>query len=363
MAYNTDVSCHILHDRLKLEEKFYSEHTISLDSKSYLTLLDLYFKPEQFFSGEKNKEPLFDKIFPSNPDYDENHKEIPATKDFLSWNGWIFRGHKDSEWSLCSTLERLYSKTNSEKSIFEMEQRLIRDFRRRRNNYGLTVNESDIYETIANMQHYGLATRFLDFSYSFFVALYFACRNIDIDINASQNDIKKGSFSIWCVNRMWLEHTYKKYLPEEIKTLYQNDEFGKDVETQNKVLNYVNEKLKSGEDYLSSFRSVINMTPFFLNDRLERQRGTFLFQTNLFISFEDNLRNLCAVSGEDGKYRVLKINVEYDNRTLLYLNSFLNEMNINDYVLFNDIEHLSSSINQKAFFPNDSIISNHSYLK
>jgi len=50
-------------------EKFYFEHTIKLEpqGKSYLKLLDLYFRPDEFFKSVENEckeKDLFDKIFP-----------------------------------------------------------------------------------------------------------------------------------------------------------------------------------------------------------------------------------------------------------------------------------------------------------
>ncbi|MBD5426026.1 MAG: hypothetical protein HDR38_00475, partial [Treponema sp.] len=75
-------------------EKFYFEHTIRLEKDSYLKLLDMYFKPKVFFEdvekglGEEQKkalkgESLFDKIFPVEAKYLENHKDMEVRQDFI----------------------------------------------------------------------------------------------------------------------------------------------------------------------------------------------------------------------------------------------------------------------------------------
>lgn len=351
-------------------EKFYFEHTIKLESqgKSYLKFLDLYFKPEQFFKSIENEtkeKDLFDKIFPKDSKYLNNHTQIENTRDFLAWNGWVFRGHQDSTWSLQTTFERLcYDKPHG-RDLFALENSLIREFRRRIQKYDnnlSSIDENDIYMILANMQHYGCATRFLDVTYSFFVALFFACGYLNFD--NLHDESKIHSFSIYCINRMWLEKTYKENLPDELKEYYKKDEFGKSVETQKAVWNYVNNHNKDLplEERNKLFNSVINMTPFYMNIRLDRQKGSFLMPTNPYVTFEKNLESLVS-SDPNGKFRILKINVEYDNRTLLYCQKFLDEMNINHGVLFDDIEGICKQINYKTRLPNDALIVPKEYLK
>ena len=103
----------------------------------------------------------------------------------------------------------------------------------------------DYYEWLANMQHYGCSTRFLDVTFSFFTAMYFAIRHIDF-ASADEQDCTK-SFAIWCFNRMWIEKEYKQYLSDEIQEKYKKyDPFGKAVCIQKAVLNHVPMVKKSG---------------------------------------------------------------------------------------------------------------------
>lgn len=388
----------------KDSDNYYFEHTIKFEKDSYLKLLDMYFKPKTFFDDvektldenqkkELNGENLFDKIFPEKADYLDNHKSLETRQAFLAWNGWCFRGHRDSIWKLETTFERLCYKNfgTRGKDLFDVEKGMIRDFRRRIQKYDptiATIDPNDFYMLLANMQHYGCATRFLDMTFSFFVALFFACGYIEFEkVEEDENKDKKNTesdsgdsnstvsetaekeakelkkqkiktFSIYCFNRMWIEKTYKDNLPRELKKYYASDNFGKMPKTQEAVFNFVpNRKVDDSDDAVKNiFRSVINMTPFYMNVRLDRQKGTFLIPTNPYCTFEENLRSLVEKDKKDGKFRILKINVEYDDAMLLYYQKFLDEMNINHAVLFNDVENICKQINYKTRLPNDALI-------
>ncbi len=168
---------------------------------------------------------------------------------------------------------------------------------------------------------------------------------------------KSGTFSIWCFNRMWIEKTYKSFLPDSILKLYNEiDQFGKDVKIQEAVLNYVPDHKKKGSNYKEIFKSVISMTPFYMNERLDRQKGSFLLPTNPYVSFEENLFNM--VQNKEDIFNIIKINTEYTDKTLLYLLKMLDEMNNNSTVLFNNTEGLCQQINFKSRLPNDALTTN-----
>lgn len=79
----------------------------------------------------------------------------------------------------------------------------------------------------------------------------------------------------------------------------------------------------------------------------------FLMPTNPFRTFEDNLFNM--VEGEDDSWRILKLSVQYDDKSLLEIKKCLNDMNINKFVLFDNLDGLCESINEKTNFPDDSL--------
>ena len=89
---------------------------------------------------------------------------------------WIFRGQKERNWNLRTSLERCFERQHIEpRAMEEVERDLIREFKRTYHNYATQVPvDSAILEWLSLMQHHGAPTRLLDFSYSIYVAAYFA---------------------------------------------------------------------------------------------------------------------------------------------------------------------------------------------
>lgn len=92
---------------------------------------------------------------------------------FEDYRGWIFRGQCSAHWSLETTLERLAASVSRPAASIELVG--LREFRRRAHNYvPMEQIPSSDGEWLALMQHYGAPTRLLDFTYSPYVAAYFA---------------------------------------------------------------------------------------------------------------------------------------------------------------------------------------------
>ena len=109
-----------------------------------------------------------------------------VTSRFLG-DRWAFRGHADSRWRLETSLERAvlrYRKAAPDQPPIEsyvvshpnkFERRLIYEFQQRAHHYVADPPaERDLLEWFALMQHHGLPTRLLDWTFSPYVAAYFA---------------------------------------------------------------------------------------------------------------------------------------------------------------------------------------------
>ena len=102
--------------------------------------------------------------------------ECDYEKGALITSTWIFRGHQDSDYKLEPTIEREAKGKNLDWPI--LEKFVSFEFKAR--DQGSTQVGSyatDPLMWLAEMQHYGIPTRLLDFTFSPFVALYFSIRN------------------------------------------------------------------------------------------------------------------------------------------------------------------------------------------
>jgi hypothetical protein len=163
--------------------------------------------------------------------------------------GWLFRGHRCPGWKLETSLERASMRCNYDE--VEFEKAVWQEFRRHAHSYMQRVPaDSDTFEWLAFMQHYSAPTRLLDFTYSFWIALFFAfeeaeedCAVIALDPSSlAQNQPSKN---------------YNQILKENIEHEIHVD------------------------DYLYA------NVPFYTNDRLAIQKGTFVFSLNLRRKFHD----------------------------------------------------------------------------
>ncbi|GAU78571.1 FRG domain-containing protein [Fusibacter sp. 3D3] len=107
---------------------------------------------------------------------------------------WIYRGQNNSKYGLSTSLERLFQyaseigvKIEPNKNFpinykRKYEKELLDEFKKSAHIYISNLpNENYQFEWLSIMQHFGVPTRLLDFTYSPFVALFFALDNAKSD--------------------------------------------------------------------------------------------------------------------------------------------------------------------------------------
>jgi hypothetical protein len=161
---------------------------------------------------------------------------------------WAFRGQKDATWQIWPTISReLRNRGVATRHWTTQEHRLIWIFQRKAQHFLEKVPEVvDTPQWMALMQHHGGPTRLLDFSWSPYVAAFFA-------LESSVSDA-----AVWAINAPKLgTHAYGPHFPH-------------------------GDRPPSPEELLTSVglhgpNAVAIGEPYFKNRRVVSQSGTFAF--------------------------------------------------------------------------------------
>lgn len=134
-------------------------------------------------------------------------------------NRFIFRGQKDEDWKLIATFDRKYGALPFEKRR-KIENSLVNNFTRLciewdgRTNFKQYTN----LQLMSVGQHYGLPTRLLDWTYSLYIAAFFAYCDIDnYDSNVAiwvidkEHDIWQGDSGVTIETCRIEENDRQKY--------------------------------------------------------------------------------------------------------------------------------------------------------
>jgi hypothetical protein len=238
---------------------------------------------------------------------------------------WVFRGLTNQSYDLKPTLEREMEKFGLDKSdAKEIERGLLRKFMR--HSYHYLENpppKNALLEWLALMRHYGAPTRLLDWSYSFFITLYFAVESVSNEPCA-----------VWAIKTKALEKPFEKIISDsrnkKIIRAYKKDGSILKKETFRRIF------------FKSSLLTVGVVTPFYLNDRVIVQQGTFLCPGNVTEPFEKNLCALLDNYKDNPKSIVHKliINCELKKDILRHLQG----MNINRASIYPGLEGFATSL-------------------
>ena len=216
-------------------------------------------------------------------------KEIGEADDLLAFfrrefegRNWFFRGHANVDWCLKSSLERYcddFGFTSLERPI--VESWLIDDFWRTVAVHDREIPPSnDFQDILALMQHYGAPTRLLDWSYSPFVATYFAIES------------STGASAVWAINGDWLEREANRVVRSFEPTLPEPTQYDKTRDSDTFLKLFMPHLSVGGS---GPGRFVYTVNPRVLNTRLSIQQGVFTAVGDVSGSFSDNLSRFSEI--------------------------------------------------------------------
>jgi len=248
---------------------------------------------------------------------------LKAWKDLheLARPNWIYRGQVDASWDLSTSLERCFIREGIEgHARVELEKELLREFRRTYHNYAPHIPARErLLEWLSLMQHHGAPTRLLDFTYSIYVAAYFAVEDATRDA------------AIWAFNAAWtmsegveaMERAGKK----QARTWYDRTSERHEVVSESLLLE------------APAVTSVLVLSPFRLNERLRTQKATFLVPGDITTSF---MENLLSMPGHGNRRKLVKIVVPASLRREAV--EALHYMNITRTSLFPGLDGYAQSL-------------------
>jgi FRG domain-containing protein len=229
--------------------------------------------------------------------------------------GWAFRGQRDSGWKLESSISRLLRQYKIDRRAWVgQEERVNRIFRRKAHLFLSHVPpEDDDFQWLALMQHHGSPTRLLDFTWSPFVAAFFALESAS------------GPAAVWAVSvpRLW------------------NERFR--VPGKRRPVTIGEFSLKTPGNYQQWFLSsrvpfLVQGEPLVMNQRLVAQSGTFVVPSVLDKFLEEIID---TYSHPDRTLVKLAIDTERVRDDAMYA---LYSMNISHATLFPGLDGMARSL-------------------
>jgi ribosomal protein S18 acetylase RimI-like enzyme len=239
--------------------------------------------------------------------YDERRVDSWAElQDILEsgeYRSWAFRGQPNALWGLETPLSRYLRWSGvQEKYWKQQEERILRIFRRKAHlHLNKIPDERDSFEWLALMQHHGAPTRLLDFTWSKYVAAFYAL-----------SDPRQGyDAAIWALYPPALTANNKEFGP----WVYGNFE------------KYFTQNSKA---------FVVIGEPHHMNQRLIAHSGTFVVPGNLTMPVEEIVARYVSPDA------LVKLTLAYQIRREAI--KALYDMNITQATLFPDLDGLARSM-------------------
>jgi len=262
----------------------------------------------------------------------------------------LFRGEKLKEWNRCndnvslkSSLDLAFEKYEPrENKKSEIEQKITREFERKAHIF-IQDKAENWLETLALLRHYEGPARILDWTYSFFRAVFSAtCESNDGGI-------------VWAIDLEWLHKKDEEFETNFIKSLYWKSKkrrlrllrYEQQNDFQNEIIKHLIKKNPKGIIYAAC--------PYYLNEKLSIQQGALLFQGTVENIWSENLLDMLNKEKEENitNKKLWKIKIFWDcnkkerNRII----EELHNMNINEATLFPDLGGFARSLRTRIAHP------------
>lgn len=273
---------------------------------------------------------------------EKKHRSDPRKEE------WIFRGQPKREHCLQTFLERVIADIGMKdendrkdcnrkleqllenglngKSVYDIEKGLIRRFQRQYYHFDLRVPEKgDVIEWLGVMRHYGAPTRLLDWTYSFYIAAFFALEE------------SGGACALWALRTKSLTKRVESVLGERAEILKNDPDIRKE-ETWAAIFQK------------SPLAFAYPVNPFRLNERLVLQQGVFLCPGDISKPFENNLSAVLPQHNKSS-YMLFKYIIDFDVEERRNALLQLHRMNINRATLFPGLEGFAKSLKTLLISP------------
>ncbi|MEW7857412.1 FRG domain-containing protein [Pseudomonas chlororaphis] len=238
-----------------------------------------------------------------------------------NYRKWIYRGQSNSTWELESSLHRAFKEAQTihlsakgkEKDLNRIAHEIVMIDRFKCNAH-LYLNhlpqQDDQLSWLSIMQHHGAPTRLLDFTFSPFVALFFALEN-------GENDA-----AIYCINHEAIRNDDDQY-------------FGTNrLEVYKRILDAHTTR---DDPCLFAFE------PTFSNQRLLAQQGLFVATNTLYHS-HGNILDDYKIHENDALKIIISKELRFEGLRKL------NHMNINSANIYPGLDGFCKSMRQQPIF-------------
>lgn len=228
---------------------------------------------------------------------------------------WAFRGQADSSWPIESTLTRYLKNFNVNKDSWtHQEERIIRIFKRKAHHYLKHIpSDDDVIQWLSIMQHHGTPTRIIDFTWSPFVAAFFALHRATSEC------------AVWAIYPASFDYQSEINLNDGNK-IVPREYWPEKQEVF--VNNFLNSKIPF----------VVQGEPDAMNDRLIAQSGTFAIPSVLDKNLEEILLNYPNSKDVIVKFILNTKNIRDEAM------SYFHVTNINESTLFPGIDGMARSL-------------------